>query len=45
MNGSCDISYVEVYHLHILYGFLDYFFWNEKYGNGLKHRLHLANVA
>jgi len=25
MNGSCDISYVEVYHLHILYGFFD--FW------------------
>jgi len=26
MNDSCDILNVEVYHLHILYGFLDFLF-------------------
>jgi len=26
MNGLCYILYVEAYHLHILYGFLDFLF-------------------
>jgi len=44
MNVSCDISYVEVYHLHILYGFLDNFL-ELKTWQWFETQITLANVA